>query len=209
VWYLTTNDPITAGVTSISVAQMTLTITTSSISDMTTPSRAMATAASYAAMRTLLSTDTTSDTRTPTDATVSLAKLTAPVTAALFMPQYIPLAGIVSVDATQTVRDAGGSALAIDFADYTITGKTLTVSFVGSGSATSGQTLTVRLIDVTNSNATAATLTISSATPAAATPATVTTPGTARLYRVEIAVSGSTTAHVGTLLNASLRLTWS
>lgn len=54
VWYITTNDPITQGSTSISISQASLTVTSSGITDATTAGKALLTAADAAAQRTSL-----------------------------------------------------------------------------------------------------------------------------------------------------------
>ena len=119
-------------------------------------------------------------------------------------PAVVPLAGYSAIDATTSPAAApiavGGSPVAVDPAVFT--GATWT--FCVTSYVSSGRTGTVTLYDVT-AGATAATISVTATTQTAYT-ASVTTPGTARVYRVLFGVDGTLNTHTAVLDGAALKI---
>lgn len=123
-------------------------------------------------------------------------------------PRYIPLGGYVDVGATQGTRVIGGSPEALDPTAHAITGRTQTWTLILLASVVSGQTGTIELYDLTGASV-AATISVTSATAGTAHTASVTLPGSARRYELRASCTGSTAAHYVTVLNTTIKQSWS
>lgn len=164
VWYLTTNDPITAGVTGIAISQLALNLPASQISDSTAPGRALLTATSAAAQ---------------------LAALGLGGSSAL-SSVVLPLTGYAVSTGPTTVA----AWVAFDPALYAAIGKTTVITLETTGSVSAGGlTGTATLQNLTDA-ASVATISVLATTPTAQT-ASVALPATAKVYELRLSLSGS------------------
>ena len=152
-------------------------------------------------LRTALSTDTTSDPRTPTDASVSLAKLSAPVLAALKTTVTLPFAAH-NASAPYPGADVIGLLYFVP-SRFAVSGLTTTITVEAVGYVASG-TLTLDVLDVTAGFAGAVSALSSAITWTETSPtrktATITLPGSAKIYAATLAMSGAVQGNCGSLV---------
>ena len=152
-------------------------------------------------IRTALSTDTTSDPRMPTDASVSLAKLSAPVLAALKTTVTLPFAAH-NASAPYPGADVIGLLYFVP-SRFAVSGLTTTITVEAVGYVASG-TLTLDVLDVTAGFAGAVSALSSAITWTETSPtrktATITLPGSAKIYAATLAMSGAVQGNCGSLV---------
>jgi hypothetical protein len=160
IWYITTNDPITEGVTSVSVARATMTVTVSGITDSSIVGRASLTAVDEAAGRAAINAAAASHTHGAADiasGTLTVARggtgsgNAAGARAALGVddgPRMIPLFDYFAT--TDGVVDVKGGA-GFTPSDYAIPGRITEVTLDAIGRVSSaGRTGTLRLLNEAN-----------------------------------------------------------
>lgn len=149
-------------------------------------------------IRTALSTDTTSDTRTPTDASVTLAKLAAPVLAAIETTVALPFAAY-NASAPYPGSDVIGLVYFLP-SRFAVTGMTTTLVVEAVGYVASG-TLTLDVLDVTSGfvgavSALSAAITWTETDPTCKT-ATITLPGAGKIYAATLGMSAAVQGNCG------------
>jgi hypothetical protein len=186
LWFVTTNDPIGQGVTSIALSQLALNIPSTQITDSTVAGRAVLTAVDAAAQRTALSVPSTSE------AMIG-------VVAQLALCTYAVNAGTLEVIGRMRFDPATWSKAAIGYTTV------LTLRFIGDVSA--AFTGTVVLYNLT-ANSTDATVTVTETSPTAKS-ASVALPGVATIYELRCSHNGTPVTDYATVSGAVVEITWS